>query len=625
AAVQMEGGTGLLLTEREVTAGGADPRRLGEEAWLATFPERNPNPILEADLAGHVAYVNPAAARLFPDLREREAGHPWLTGWEEVVRATRERAGDWYSRVVRVGERHYQQTMYFVPEGERVRVYGADVTDRRRAEDVLRDSEERFRSLADSAPVIMWMTDAEGGVVFANRACLHFFGVALEQLSGGAWRPLVHPGDAAYVESFLRAVRERAPFRAEGRLRRFDGEWRWVESYGAPRFSASGRFLGHVGLSPEVHDRKEMEHALREADRRKDEFLGMLSHELRNPLAPIRNAVYLLERGDPAGPQAERARAVIRRQTEHLTRLVDDLLDVTRIARGKIEPRREQVDLRELVRSAADDFRPVMEARGIAFRTDVAGAGPWADADATRLAQLVGNLLHNAAKFTGRGGEVVLSLRATQDEAEIAVRDTGEGIEPGLLPRVFDAFVQGERALARSEGGLGLGLALVKGIAELHGWTVRAESAGAGKGAAFVVRLPLAAAPDARQGAVGPSGRRANVGRRVLVVDDNADSAETLAEIVEMLGHAAEIAYDGPSALAKARANPPDVVLCDIGLPGMNGYDVAKALRAEGARMQLVALSGYAQPDDLKAAAEAGFDAHVAKPADLAQIEQLLA
>jgi PAS domain S-box-containing protein len=360
---------------------------------------------------------------------------------------------------------------------------------------------------------------------------------------------------------------------------------------------------------------------LEEADRRKDEFLGMLSHELRNPLAPIRNSVYILEHTAPVSEQAARARAVIRRQTEHLTRIVDDLLDVTRIARGKIELRRERLDLREVVRRTAEDFRAVIENRGVTFRVEVPDEELWADADPTRLAQVIGNLLQNAAKFTQRGDVVTLALRAGEG-AEIIVRDTGAGIDAKLLADIFQPFVQGERTLARTEGGLGLGLALVKGITELHGGRVRVESAGIGEGAEFVVCLPVVG--PATQDALAKAARRAGAGRRVLIVDDNHDAADSMAEVVEMLGHAADVAYDGPTGIEKARANPPDFVLCDIGLPGMSGYELARALRAEAKRAHLVAVTGYAQPEDLKAAFEAGFDHHLAKPTSVDDIEELL-
>jgi CheY-like chemotaxis protein len=386
-----------------------------------------------------------------------------------------------------------------------------------------------------------------------------------------------------------------------------------------------------VSVVRDITDRKRTEAALREAnerlreaDRRKDEFLGMLSHELRNPLAPIRNATYILHKAPPGGEQARRAQDVIERQTTHLARLVDDLLDVTRVARGKIELRRARVDLRDVVRRAADDFRLVLGERGVGFGVALGEERIWSDADAVRITQAVGNLLHNASKFTMRGGEVALSLRREGDHAVIRVRDTGEGIDAELLPRVFDPFVQGARTLARSEGGLGLGLALVKGIAELHAGTVSARSPGEGQGAEFVIRLPISRSAGLPLDST-PCARPGHGLRSVLVVDDNQDAAESLAEVVKMLGHAVDVAYDGPGALEKVRASRPDVVLCDIGLPGMSGYDVAKALRAvPGDHLRLIAVSGYAQPEDVRRALEAGFDGHVAKPCSAEDIERLL-
>jgi signal transduction histidine kinase len=365
--------------------------------------------------------------------------------------------------------------------------------------------------------------------------------------------------------------------------------------------------------------------ALRDASRRKDEFLGMLSHELRNPLAPIHSAVHVLERAEPSSNQAARARSVIRRQAQHLARLVDDLLDVTRIARGKIELRRNRVDLTDVVRRAAEDFRTLVEAPGLVLGVSVPATPLWCDADPTRVTQVLGNLLHNAAKFTSPPGEVTVTLAATgADAAELRVRDTGAGIDPALLPRIFDPFVQGARPLAGSDGGLGLGLALVKGIVELHGGSVAARSDGPGRGAEVVIRLPLAAATAPE--APAPAAPHPSAPRRILVVDDNVDAADTLSDLLRMLGHAVDVAYDGPSALARAQAVHPDVVLCDLGLPGMSGYDVARALRAAAAPpARLLAVSGYAQPEDVRRAAEAGFDGHVSKPCDVAVIEQLIA
>jgi CheY-like chemotaxis protein len=373
-----------------------------------------------------------------------------------------------------------------------------------------------------------------------------------------------------------------------------------------------------------VDARVRAEEALREADRRKDEFLGMLSHELRNPLAPIRNSIYILKHADPTGPHARRAMAVIERQSEHLTRLVDDLLDVTRIARGKIELRRDRVDVVDLVRRAGEDHRSLLVDRGLELTVAVPEGRLWVDGDPTRLTQVIGNLLQNAAKFTMRDGRVTLEVAAEAGWTEIRVTDTGVGIDPGLLHQVFEPFVQAERSLARARGGLGLGLALVKGIIALHGGSVVAQSDGAGRGARLVARLPLAAPPPER--VRRSDAPRAERRHRVLVVDDNVDAAESLAQLAEMFGHEVEVAYDGPSAIRKARAIHPTVILCDIGLPGMSGYDVARSLRNEPVlvQAQLIAVSGYAQPEDRKAAAEAGFDGHLAKPVDPVEVERLL-
>jgi PAS domain S-box-containing protein len=480
-------------------------------------------------------------------------------------------------------------------------------------------------------PQIVCELALDGRPEYVNSSWVAYSGLTLEAAARSGWQGVLHPDDLAAARDCLRRTRElRSPQDVELRYRAADGSCRWFLSRLAPIVDGD-RVVRFIGAAMDIDDRKraesERERLLaeaRESDRRKDEFLGMLSHELRNPLAPIRNSVYLLERAEPGSEQAAHARAVIERQAEHLTRLVDDLLDVTRIARGKIQLRRERLDLREVVRRTADDLRPLMQARHVAFHVSLPPAGVWTVADATRITQVVGNLLHNAAKFTRPADLVELSLRVTDGAAEISVRDTGAGIDPALLPHVFDVFVQGDRTLARTEGGLGIGLSLVKGISELHGGAVQALSAGKGKGAEFVVRLPLVtSAVDPRLKVGGP--RRASAIRRVLVVDDNRDGADSLAQIVELFGHVTEVAYDGPSALERARANPPDVVLCDLGLPGMSGFEVARALRASATnRIQLVAVSGYAQPEDAKAALEAGFDRHLAKPASPDDIERLL-
>jgi signal transduction histidine kinase len=368
--------------------------------------------------------------------------------------------------------------------------------------------------------------------------------------------------------------------------------------------------------------------AAQEADRRKDEFLAMLAHELRNPLAPILNAVHLLGQPAVAGRATGELRDMLGRQVRHLARLVDDLLDVSRITRGKITLRRERVDLARLVRVTAEDRRRGLETAGLALQLDVADGPAWVVGDPTRLAQCVGNLLTNSEKFTDAGGRVAVRLAVERDSqrAVVQVEDTGVGIEPGLLPRVFEVFTQGDRSLDRSRGGLGLGLALVKGLVELQGGQVRAFSAGPGLGTTVSFWLPLdadaAAPPAAEAAATGAGGKR-----RILIIEDNRDAAASLRLVLELAGHEVAVAANGESGVTAARDFRPDVVLTDLGLPGgMNGYDVARALRHDPALAgaKLIAISGYGQPEDRERARAAGFDAHLTKPVAPQDLQRFL-
>jgi len=460
------------------------------------------------------------------------------------------------------------------------------------------------------------LTDT-GTIAYCNRRFAEMLAEPLERVMGTPLEDRVVSGERRSFDALLRSGWEGSA-RGEVSMRRSDGLVVRVQlSMSVVAESEPVLCVVATDLTEQIRLRE-----LREADQHKNEFLGMLSHELRNPLAPIRNSIFVLDRVNPASEAAARARAVIKRQVEHLTRIVDDLLDVTRIARGKIELRRSRIDLRELVTRAAADYYSEMKVREISLRTLVPSRPLWGDVDPTRVSQALGNLLQNAAKFSNCGDEVFLSLEAVGEEAEIRVHDTGAGIDPAVLPHVFDAFVQGDHTIARTEGGLGLGLALVKGIVELHGGTVGVASEGVGHGAEFVVRLPLTTTPSVD--AVRPASELNVRGCRVLIVDDNRDSADSLADLVQMLGHTVEVAYDGPGAIEKARIARPDVVMCDIGLPGMNGYAVAQELRRTGHKMRLLAITGYAQPQDVELAIEAGFDGHVAKPLDPDILQRLL-
>ena len=367
-----------------------------------------------------------------------------------------------------------------------------EVTDQVLARQRLEESEERFRLMADGTPIIIWVTRPDGGLQFANRGYRDYFAVGQEQVEGDRWQPLVHPADAeAYVAATLEAARRRAPFASEARVRRADGEWRWIASHAEPRFSAAGEYLGHVGISTDITEIKRTEAALREADRNKDEFLAALSHELRNPLAPITNALSVLDEAAPGSDPARRALQIVRRQVTQLSRLVDDLLDLTRVARGKMVVEPTPVDLNELVLKTTDDYQSLFQNAGVRLEVSAAPEPLHVEVDAQRITQVVGNLLTNAAKFAGRGGRTDVVLRPRGPGfALLRVTDDGIGIEPEMLPHVFERFAQASGDSGRSRTGLGLGLALAKGIVELHGGEIRASSAGPGMGAAFEVSLP---------------------------------------------------------------------------------------------------------------------------------------
>jgi PAS domain S-box-containing protein len=507
---------------------------------------------------------------------------------------------------------------------------------RRRAEAALRQGEERYRSLVQLSPEGIIVT-RDGRVEYVNPAALVLLGATrADEVLGRRALDLFHPD---YHELILSRMREllaggSVPL-VEERVVRLDGELRDVE-VAAAAFEdqdgsavqvvlrdVTGRRAAEAALreSDQVH--RELIEALRESDERKTEFLAVLSHELRNPLAPIRNSLYVLDRAEPGGAQARRAREVMHRQTAHLARLVDDLLDVTRVSRGKVVLDRTRVDLRGVAERTCEDHRAAFDERRIALTVKLPEGPVWIDADATRISQVIGNLLHNAAKFTPEGRKVEVTLLSRAGKAVLRVRDEGIGIEAAFLARLFEPFVQAERGLARTQGGLGLGLALVKGLVELHGGSVSATSAGLDRGCELAVELPLVAAPAE---AVPPAARlRAAHPRDVLVIEDYADSAQALADALALCGHRVRVAGSAAEGLALAKDSAPEVVLCDIGLPDLDGYEVARALRADPALRAtvLVALSGYAQAEDKDRAAEAGFDAHVSKPASLEALAEL--
>jgi signal transduction histidine kinase/CheY-like chemotaxis protein len=379
----------------------------------------------------------------------------------------------------------------------------------------------------------------------------------------------------------------------------------------------------------EMIERRRAEESLEEADHRKDEFLAMLAHELRNPLAPIRNAMGLFRLKGLADPELQWAREVVERQVQQLTRLVDDLLDVSRISSGKINLLMEPVNLAAVVARAVEISRPLIDARKHHLESSLPGQEVRVTGDPARLAQVVSNLLNNAAKYTEEGGRIELSVEANCDQAVLRVRDTGVGIAAAMLPHVFDLFTQVQGSVSRSEGGLGIGLTLVRSLVEMHGGSVTAFSEGLGRGSEFVIRLPLlkeTATPADKLGEKEAKTRKVSA-RSILIVDDNLDAAESLACVLRLTGHDVRTAHDGPGALEAARARPPQVVLLDIDLPGMSGLEVARRMREDPGlkNVLLVALTGYGQDEARLRSQEAGFNAHLVKPVDLDALQALLA
>jgi PAS domain S-box-containing protein len=499
--------------------------------------------------------------------------------------------------------------------------------DTARIREALRSAEWLYRAIGESIDYGVWVCDAQGRNLYASESFLRLVGLTQEQCSGLGWGEVLHPDDRERtLAAWQECARTGSKWDIEHRFLGTDGEYHPVLARGVAVRDPGGKVLCWAGINLDISGMKQVESRLLEADRRKDEFLATLAHELRNPLAPIRNAARSIRLKAESDPQLQRAQAIIDRQIDHLSRLVDDLLDISRITHGKIEMQFETLPLATVVEYAVELVRPLLEARRHELSLDAGEEPAWVFGDSARLSQSISNVLSNAAKFTEPGGRIEVSILRAEGEAIVRVRDSGIGMTPELLHQVFELFMQGDRSLDRAQGGLGLGLALVKRLIELHGGRVEARSDGQGKGSEFDIRLPVASPPVAMDSPPGEA-REPAVARRILVVDDNRDAADSTADLLREERHVVQAVYSGAAALGVARVFKPEIVFLDIGLPGMDGYEIARRLRQfpETAEARLIALTGYGQSKDRELSRAAGFDEHVVKPLNPEALPALVA
>lgn len=588
--------------------------------------------------------VNPAFEQIMGLSREQIVGKRII----ELVPRIKQEWLEVFGRVTRTGEAVSHQTysdvfqqhfeaLVFRPEPGKFGVLVTDITDRKQAEEALRANRDQL----DLALVSSRMATFEWNILQDKRiwsdGVHRLMGTRPESFRGTAeeFFRIMHPEDRGTVQAALaKAIETDGVYETEYRVVWPDGSLHHIAARGRIHRDDAGRAASMTGVCWDITDRKLAEEAvrkaneqLRDADRRKDEFLAMLAHELRNPLSPVLMAVEIMRLAGPRDPILMRQRDVIARQVGHMARLLDDLLDVSRITRGKIQLKMQPLHMTDVFLLAMETAAPLIQARRQTLSIDQPPDPLRVYADPHRLAQVIGNLLVNAAKFTEEGGCIWLSAAREEDNIIVRVRDTGAGIAPEMLPHIFDLFTQADQTLDRSRGGLGIGLTMVRSLVEMHGGRVEAHSEGVGRGSEFVIILP--AEPDEAGPLVKseePGELRTDTRRfRILVVDDIQDSADSLAQMLSMSGHDARAVHDGSAALDIARAFHPEVVLLDIGMPVMDGYEVARALRAEhGNKMTLVALTGYAQAADREAARNAGFNHHLAKPVDLQALGELL-
>jgi PAS domain S-box-containing protein len=615
----------------------AEQELLQSEMRTRTILESITDGFWAVDRDWNFIYVNRKAEELLQRSRDELLGK---NIWTEFAPASGSKFENALRQAVREGvpvafhdyhpaqDRWYETHAYPSPDG--LSVYFRDDSERRKAREALMESEQKFRFMAENIPQLAWMARPDGHIFWYNKRWYEYTGSTLEQMEGWAWQSVHDPAELPDVmERWQRSIDNGVPFDMVFPLRGADGVYRSFLTRVNPLRDEEGHILYWFGTNTDISELKKMEDALRDADRRKDEFLATLAHELRNPLSPIQNSLQILKMTNVGADITERSTAVIDRQVQQLVRLVDDLLDVSRVMRGKIDLRLENVELASVVARALETTQPLIDLHGHAVVSNISPGSMPLRADPVRLVQVVGNLLANAAKYTEPGGRIVISGQREGSHAILRVSDNGIGIAREMVPQIFDLFVQAQPTSARTKGGLGVGLTLVRNLVKLHGGTIEAFSEGLGEGSEFVVKLPLSdAACDGAAAGREPGGERPVVaGQRLLVVDDNMDSAESLAALLRLHGNDVRVAFSGREGLEIATQWQPRLIFLDIGMPEMDGYETARAIRAElsPAETVLVALTGWGQDSDRRRSSEAGFDHHLVKPADWNSIRTLLA
>jgi len=615
--------------------------------YARSLIEASLDPLVTISAQGKITDVNKATEQVTGANRDKLIGSDFADYFTDP-----EKAREGYKQVFSQGSvtdyplaiRHvsgeitdvlYNANLYRDAKGNVLGVFAAarDITERKKAEEATQAASQYARSLIEASLDPLVTISAEGKVTDVNIATEQVTGVCREILVGSDFADYFTDPQKAregYQQVFLKGSVTDYPLA----IRHASGKITDVVYNASVYRDTRGNVLGVFAAARDITERKRSEEdrerlvaRLQQEDQRKDEFLATLAHELRNPLAPIRNGLQIMRLAPGDAAANERIRSMMERQLRQMVHLIDDLLDLSRISRGKIDLRKERIELATAIQQAIEASRPAIAQADHELMIKFPPGPIHVDADLTRLAQVFSNLLNNAAKFTDRGGQIRLSIQQLSAEAVVSIQDNGSGIPTHMLPHVFEMFTRVESNLERSQGGLGIGLSIVKRLVQMHGGSVEARSEGQGRGSEFVVRLPLALSfagdePTVQTDPVVPITRH-----RILVVDDNVDAADSLSLLLEMLGNEVITSYDGESGIQAARKFRPGILLCDIGMPKMNGYDTACSIRAEewGKNTVMVALTGYGQKDDLQRSADAGFDHHLVKPLDVDDLSALLA